>query len=142
MEETWRWFGPEDSVTLQQIREAGATGIVTALDQIATGEPWPLEAIKERKHVIEKVGLRWSVVESVPVHNDIKLRTGEFEALIENYKTTLRNLGAASIHCVCYNFMPVVDWTRTNLSYELPNAAHALRFEMADFAAYDIFVDY
>lgn len=140
MQETWRWFGPEDNVTLQQIVQAGATGIVTALHEIPTGEVWPLDAILERKAVIESYGMNWSVVESVPLHNDIKTRTGDYLRHIENYRQTLLNLGQAGVRTVCYNFMPVVDWTRTNLSYTLPNAAQALRFEMTDFVAYDVHV--
>lgn len=140
MQETWRWFGPGDSVSLTHIRQAGATGIVTSLHHIATGEAWPLDEILERKALIEARGMEWTVVESVPVHNDIKTRTGQWQALIENYKTTLRHLGAAGVNTVCYNFMPVVDWTRTNLSYVLPNESQALRFEMSDFAAYDVHI--
>lgn len=140
MQETWRWFGPEDNVTLQQIVQAGATGIVTALHEIPTGEVWPLDAILERKAVIESYGMNWCVVESVPLHNDIKTRTGDYVRHIESYRQTLLNLGQAGVHTVCYNFMPVVDWTRTNLSYTLPNAAQALRFEMTDFVAYDVHV--
>ena len=140
MQETWRWFGPDDTVTLEQIRQAGAAGIVTALDHVPTGEAWPAADIEERKRTIEDAGLAWSVVESVPLHNDIKMRSGEYRRYVDNYKKSIRNLGAAGIHRVCYNFMPVVDWTRTNLTYELPNKAQALRFEMTDFAAYDLFV--
>ena len=138
MQETWRWFGPEDSVSLTQIRQAGASGIVTALDQVPTGEAWPLADIEARQKLIAGHGLVWAVVESVPVHNDIKARSGDFERLIDNYRQTLRNLGRAGVNRVCYNFMPVVDWTRTNLDYELPNESGALRFEMADFVAYDV----
>ncbi len=140
MEETWRWFGPNDTVTLEQIRQAGATGIVTALDHVPTGEAWPAADIEARKRLIEDAGLSWSVVESVPLHNDIKTRSGEYRRHVDNYKQSICNLGAAGIHRICYNFMPVVDWTRTDLTYELPNKAQALRFEMTDFAAYDLFV--
>ena len=140
MQETWRWFGPQDPISLRQISQAGATGLVSALDHIPTGEAWPKADILERKQLIEDAGLVWSVVESVPVHNAIKSRSDGFERMIDNYKTSLTNLGRAGIKTVCYNFMPVVDWTRTNLDYELPNKSTALRFEMADFAAYDLFV--
>ena len=140
MQETWRWFGPGDTITLRQIRQAGATGIVTSLHEIPTGEVWPLSLIQSRKAEIEAAGMNWSVVESVPLHNDIKTRTGDYLRHIANYQETLRNLGAAGIDTVCYNFMPVVDWTRTNLSYQLPNASQALRFEMTDFIAYDVFM--
>jgi len=140
MQETWRWFGPQDPISLRQISQAGATGIVSALDHIPTGEAWPEADIFERKQLIEDAGLVWSVVESVPVHNAIKSRSDSFERMIENYKTSLTNLGRAGVKTVCYNFMPVVDWTRTNLDFELPNKSTALRFEMADFAAYDLYV--
>ncbi|TLU59485.1 mannonate dehydratase [Thalassotalea litorea] len=140
MKETWRWFGPSDSISLEMIVQAGASGVVTAMHEIPTGELWPLDAIKQRKAMIEASGLDWSVVESVPVHNNIKTRTGNYKQLIENYNQTLINLGKAGIDTVCYNFMPVVDWTRTNLNYKLANESYALRFEMTDFVAYDVFV--
>lgn len=140
MQETWRWFGPEDTVELEQIVQAGASGIVTALDHIPTGEVWPRRDIAERKALLQAHNLEWSVVESVPVHHNIKLRTGNYSQLIDNYRLTLRNLGLEGITRVCYNFMPVVDWTRTNLDFELGNAASALRFEMPDFVAYDAFI--
>jgi len=140
MQETWRWFGPEDTVTLQQIRQTGATGVVTALDHIKTGMIWPPEEIKARQTLLTQNGLEWTVVESVPVHQDIKLRNGNYKTYINNYRQSLVNLGRQGINRVCYNFMPVVDWTRTNLSFELENSSSALRFEMSDFIAYDIHI--
>jgi mannonate dehydratase len=140
MLETWRWFGPGDPVTLQKIVQAGAQGVVTSLHHIATGSVWPDEEIARRKREIESHGLSWAVVESIPLHNDIKTRSGDFCKYIDNYRESVRNVGAAGISVVCYNFMPVVDWTRTNLTYTLPNAAQALRFEMTDFAAYDVYL--
>ena len=140
MQQTWRWFGPNDPVTLEKIVQAGATGVVTSLHHIPTGEPWPLAQVQQRKTEIEAYGLTWSVVESIPLHNDLKTRSGNYRQYLENYKESVRNVGAAGISVVCYNFMPVVDWTRTNLDYELPNASRALRFEMTDFAAYDVYL--
>ena len=140
MLETWRWFGPDDPISLEQIRQAGATGVVSSLSHIPTGEVWPLVDIETHKQLIESAGLVWSVVESVPLHNDIKTRSGHYQYLISNYQKTLINLGAAGIQTVCYNFMPVVDWTRTNLEYLLPDNSQALRFDIVDFAVYDIFV--
>ncbi len=140
MKETWRWFGPNDTISLEKIIQAGATGIVTSLHEIATGDAWPLAEIQARKQIIEVAGLEWSVIESIPMHNDIKTRTGNFQHYIDNYKASIRNAGEAGIKVICYNFMPVVDWTRTNLMYRLPNASHALRFEMTDFAAYDVYL--
>lgn len=140
MLETWRWFGPDDTITLSKIRQAGASGIVTALHEVPTGEVWPAELIKTRLQMIKDAGLDWSVVESVPLHNDIKTRSGDYQRYIANYKQSLANLGSNGIYTVCYNFMPVVDWTRTNLSYTLPNASQALRFEMTDFVAYDVMI--
>lgn len=140
MLETWRWFGPQDPISLEQIRQAGATGIVSALNQIPTGEVWTVDAIRERKAEIEAAGLIWAVVESVPLHNNIKTRTGNYAELINNYCQSLINLGNEGIKTVCYNFMPVVDWTRTNLKYTLPDRSEALRFDIVDFAVYDIHV--
>ncbi|MDC8831487.1 mannonate dehydratase [Alteromonas gilva] len=140
MIETWRWFGPDDAITLKKIKQAGATGIVTSLHEVATGDVWHKEDIIARKQLIESEGLTWEVIESIPVHNDIKTRTGNYQQLIENYKTSVKNAAECGVYTICYNFMPVVDWTRTNLMYQLPNQSHALRFEMTDFAAYDIFI--
>jgi len=138
MEETWRWFGPLDDIKLDEIRQTGATGIVTALHEIPYGEAWPLDAVLARKAMIEAAGLRWSVVESLPVHEDLKRGTGSLAAIFANYRESLRNLGRAGIGTVCYNFMPVLDWTRNDLAHRMPSGALALRFDAVRQAAFDV----
>jgi len=143
MEQTWRWFGPDDVVRLPQVRQTGATGIVTALHHIPYGVIWSVEEIEKRKAMIAadpSLGLRWSVVESLPVHESLKIGEGDLTSLFDHYRQSLRNLAQCGITTVCYNFMPVVDWTRTELAYPLPGGGTALRYNAHEFAAFDRFM--
>lgn len=140
MLQTWRWFGPDDLVTLDHVKQAGATGVVTALHHMNTGGAWPIEEVLKRRQQIEGAGLVWSVVESIGVGEEVKTRTGNYREKIANYKDSIRAVARAGVKTICYNFMAITDWTRTDLMWPLPTGGYALRFDAVDFAAYDLFV--
>ncbi len=140
MKQTWRWFGPDDPVTLAHVKQAGATGVVSALHHLNDGRAWPAEEVAKRKAEIEAAGLEWTVVESIIVHEDVKTRTGRFRELVDNYKASIRAVAAAGVKTVCYNFMAITDWTRTDLDYPMPHGGTALRFDIVEFCVYDVLI--